>query len=353
MLEKNAHKRLDRIFRDSRQITLRDDDRYVIFSDLHMGNGGKRDDFVHNAPIFRTAMERYYLGKDFDLIMNGDIEELHKFLIRSIANSWSDMYGIFKEEEDRGGLLKIQGNHDSERWLLGHRYPIKTEYRNGLIMNYKGGNIFLLHGHQAGLRHDRLESLTHYMLKYGARPLAINNFAVSRNATRKYLIERRLYNFAKGRKIMTIMGHTHRPLFESQSKVDYLKFKIEQMLREYPHAGVDEKGVIEGRMRIYRDELTEIMKNRRKEDFMESLYHDGPVVPCLFNSGCAVGKRGVTALEIENGEISLVYWFDQNRSQKYFNFNGYSPEKVHGNIYRVRLKNEQLKYIFSRIRLLS
>lgn len=344
---------MEKLYKDTKEIKLRDDDRIVIFSDLHMGNGGRRDDFLHNAPLFKTAMESFYAPGDYDLILNGDVEELHKFLMKSISASWPKIFSLFREMEDRGGLSKILGNHDSEKWLLGSRYPVRTVPRDGMRFDYQGNRIFLLHGHQAGLRQDRLESITHYMLRYGARPLAINNFAVSNNATRKYLIENRVYNFAKKRKIMAVIGHTHRPLFESQSKVDYLKYRIEQLLREYPSASDIEKREIEKKINTYKKELAKVMKLKRKEDFLESLYHEGPVVPCLFNSGCAVGKRGITALEIENGEISLVYWFDKNKTQKYFNFNGYVPEKVDGSMYRVILKNAPLKYIFSRIRLLS
>jgi hypothetical protein len=222
-----------------------------------------------------------------------------------------------------------------------------------LKLDYKGNKIFFFHGHQAGMKYDRMESISHYLLRYGARPLAINNFAVSNNATRKYLIEKRAYNYAKKRKIMAVMGHTHRPLFESQSKVDHLKFKIEQMILEYPRADNERKSELEKKLKVYKDDLKKVMKLRRKEDFLESLYNEGPLVPSLFNSGCAVGKRGITALEIENGKISLVYWFDKNQTQKYFNFNGYKPEKVKDSIFKVRLKTDHLENIFSRIRLLS
>lgn len=353
MMEKHAHNRLERLFKGSRELKLTDDDRFVIFSDLHMGNGGRRDDFLHNAPLYNSAMNRYYLPHEYDLLLNGDIEELHKFLMRSISAKWYKIFDIFHEVEDRGGLYKVQGNHDSEKWLIGARYPVRTEPNDALRMNYKGNRIFLFHGHQAGMRQDRLESITHYLLRYGARPLAINNFSVSNNAARKFLIERRAYNFAKKNKIMAVIGHTHRPLFESLSKVDDLKFKIERMIKDYPEASRETKRSMEKRLSVYKKELEKVMKLRRKEDFLESLYHNGPVLPLLFNSGCAVGKRGITALEIENGRISLVYWFDRNLTQKYFNFNGYEPKKVDGSVYRVILKSEELDYVFSRIRLLS
>lgn len=39
-------------------------------------------------------------------------------------------------------------------------------------------------------------------------------------------------------------------------------------------------------------------------------------IPCLFNSGCVIGKRGVTAPEIEEVNIRLVHWFDSRISKK-------------------------------------
>jgi hypothetical protein len=97
-----------------------------------------------------------------------------------------------------------------------------------------------------------------------------------------------------------------------------------------------------------------IMRSNRSEDFQESLYNEGPLVPCLFNSGCGVGKRGMTALEIDRGSINLVHWFDRNITNKYFSFNGYSPERLdETSFYRVKLKTDELRYIFSRINLLA
>jgi predicted phosphodiesterase len=346
--------RLRKLYNGARRFRLSDDDKIVIFSDLHMGNGGKRDDFVHNAPLFKSAMERYYLKGDYDLVLNGDVEELHKFMMRSIFRSWPKIYNIFDDVEDKGGLYKIQGNHDSEKWLLGAKFPVNTEAHQGLRFDYKGNEIFMYHGHQTSPRGGDFENLAHYLLRYVARPMRLNNFAVSHNHRKKYNIEKRAYDFARDRKMMAIIGHTHRPLFESLSKVDYLKFRIEQMIREYPELPGSEKPALEKKIRKYRDELHVIMQRNRYEDFLDSLYNNGPVVPCLFNSGCAVGKRGMTALEIDQGRINLVHWFDSNITNKYFSFNGYSPERLdETSFYRVKLKSDELKYIFSRINLLA
>ena len=35
----------------------------------------------------------------------------------------------------------------------------------------------------------------------------------------------------------------------------------------------------------------------------------------------AVGKRGITAIEIENNTISLLYWFDREGEKKHFSHN--------------------------------
>ena len=86
----------------------------------------------------------------------------------------------------------------------------------------------------------------------------------------------------------------------------------------------------------------------------ESLYHDGPLLPCLFNSGCGIGRHGVTAIEIDSRSARLVYWFDRRRSGKYIEAEGYQPEPLAGtDFFRVVLKEEDLNYIFTRINLLG
>jgi hypothetical protein len=45
-----------------------------------------------------------------------------------------------------------------------------------------------------------------------------------------------VYGFSSRRKIVSIIGHIHRPLFESLSKIDTLKYRIEQLCRHYPLA---------------------------------------------------------------------------------------------------------------------
>lgn len=86
----------------------------------------------------------------------------------------------------------------------------------------------------------------------------------------------------------------------------------------------------------------------------ESLYNANLLVPCIFNSGCVLGKHGMTCLEIENGEMRLVYWFDSRRSRKYLHYRRFGTDQIEGRpFHRVVLKRDTLDYIFSRIRLLA
>ena len=85
----------------------------------------------------------------------------------------------------------------------------------------------------------------------------------------------------------------------------------------------------------------------------ENLYHEGPLLPCLFNSGSGIGRHGITAIEIAGGRIALVIWFDRRRSLQYAESAGYEPQRLgDSDYYRVVLKEEDLDYIFARIELL-
>jgi UDP-2,3-diacylglucosamine pyrophosphatase LpxH len=84
--------KLDKLFRETPGVDIAPDDRIVIFSDLHMGNGGKMDDFFHNGRLFQSILEQYYEKEDYKIVLNGDIEELHRFSLRAVTSRWKDIY---------------------------------------------------------------------------------------------------------------------------------------------------------------------------------------------------------------------------------------------------------------------
>jgi predicted phosphodiesterase len=352
MTSARALRRLDRLLRESFLVPCERDDRFVIFSDLHFGDGSSRDEFVHNTALFRTVLSDYYLRRGFKLVLNGDVEDLYKFPLRAVIEHCGEIYRLFDAFLRTTALYKIVGNHDADleaRHASFQRLPVFPALRLGFAQQ----EILVLHGHQAGFLPDRFNWLCGFLTRLAA-PLGIRNGSVAYDEARKYRTEKRIYEFAKRHRIMAVIGHTHRPLFESLSRIDYLKFQIESLCRSYPEADPAVKAFLEKKIRAYQQDLQYTLEKDRKNGSRSSLYDSGRLVPCLFNSGCATGKRGITALEITGGRIALVFWFDSGRTRKYFNFNGYQPEPLgETGFFRVPLKEDSLDYVSTRIKLLA
>ncbi len=337
-------------------VKLSDDQKWVVFSDLHLGDGGKLDDFLPNGNLFQYVLKHFYEKEKFKLVLNGDIDELHRFGQQSILSFWKDLYGSFQRFHQNNSLVKIFGNHDYDLRLKKNQ-TLDIPIREALTFDYKGDRIFIFHGHQAGSKLGKLMlPLIGIILRVVANALRIKNYAVAENSRKKYRVEKRIYRFTRDHKIITVIGHTHRPLFESLSKKESLRFDIEKLCRDYTSAGPDRKKDLEVEIRHHKKELLDVLAKRGKEDIVSSIYNSdsGPLRPCMFNSGCAIAKSGITSIEIDEGMIRLVYWFDKNVTQKYLDFAGHHAVQLdRSNFYRVVLKEDSLDYMFTRIRLLS
>ena len=341
---------LEAVYRNAPRKEIGEGGRYIIFSDLHMGNGSGSDDFERNALLFSAVLKQHYLPARYTLILNGDIEELQKFRIKKIRGRWGELYSLFSSFERAAGLVKIIGNHDAE---------LALEKPNGAVheafcLEYKGKDILLFHGHQVSKYFQRYNKLSGWLLRYVVRPLRIKSFSVSHDSRKQFIIERRVYDFARAKKIISIIGHTHRPLFESLSKADSLKYRIEHALRRYARCGGEERKRIAEEVRYCKDELDSVYEKHPEYGLRSGLYDREIIVPSLFNSGCVIGKRGITGIEIADGRISLVHWFDKRRSIKYFNYDGLESERLEGtDYYKMVLKEDFLEYVFARIELLT
>lgn len=354
MGEREIFTNLSRLLRGAATVPFKASDRIVIFSDLHMGDGGRKDDFRPNAEFFLDILRKYYLEQNYKLILNGDVEELHKFSLHRIVEAWEPVYALFREFRSGCGLYKVLGNHDIGLGFCRDEYPVDVPFHDGIRLQYNDNSILVFHGHQGSLYHARMGTMCEHMVRYVVKPLGFRNYSTSHDNTKKYKLERRIYSFARRKGIAALIGHTHRPVFESLSKVDILKFEIEQLCREYAASNNGIREETAKRIRKYSLELDDILEKDRKRAERGSLYHTHPLVPCLFNAGCVIGKRGMTAVEIVDGKISLVHWFDERRSIKYFNFNGYYPQKLEQTPYhRVVLNSDELDYMFARIELLT
>ena len=344
---------LQSLYNDAPEIKLSNRDRLVVFSDLHVGNRRRGDDFLKNAELFMHVLERHYLAEGYTLILNGDIEEMLRFSLSEIEARWPDLYDLFGRFYGAKRLYKVVGNHDIALPVY-REYPFSEILIEGMKLRHNRDVLFLFHGHQASSFQTRFSVLVGLSLRYLARPLGIKNYSVSRSRLRKYRTERRVYSFSQADRIASVIGHTHRPLFESLSKVDSLRFRIEQLCRQYTKARSRDRRRLSEDIQRHKGELERIYRRKGELKSPRSIYNSKLLIPCLFNSGCCIGKRGITAIELQDGQIALVHWFDKNLSQKHFDLLDEAPQQLgDSDYYRVVLNQDSLDYIFTRIRLLA
>ena len=334
------------------RLPLQDSDRVVIFSDLHLGNGRERDAFKRNSDLWLKAARKYYLENSFQLVLNGDVEELQRYRLGSVLDQWPSFYELLDEFKAKTALYRILGNHDHE--LLQHsEYPFFDQLGHSVKFDYKGQEILVFHGHQAYAFYEKYNNLLGFFLRYFAHPLHIKSHYVASDRRVKAKVEKRVYECSRQNRIISIIGHTHRPMFDSLSRVDFLKFKIERLCRAYSSHDETGKKSIESEISYFKDELHKCKADKNCGP-LSGICSADVLVPCVFNSGCTIGKRGVTSIELAGGEIRLVHWFDARRSRKYFAHYENRPQHLPGtDYYRMVLKKEPLDYISSRIKLLA
>lgn len=339
--------------------------RIVIFSDLHMGNGSRTDDFVTNGDLFAFVLREFYARNGYHLILNGDVEDLQRFPMRAIVRRWPHVYQSFAAVNRAAGLTRIVGNHDIDLLeggpsvgllaMAGQSHWPETFIEpvlEGLRLRDSAGELFLFHGHQTSRWYEKHNNVVRLILRYLANPLRIGNYTVAASSTKRFRTERRVYEFATAQRILAVIGHTHRPLFESMSKIDSLQFEIERLCREYPES--DNQEAIAASLSVLKNELVAVQEEQGEAVAPASLYREHLLVPSMFNSGCVLGKRGMTALEIEDRQLRLVYWYDVNRKQKFRQYDTGGGEVLGESSYRrTVIKEDSLAYIFSRIQLLA
>lgn len=238
-------------FKAAESIPLDKSSKFVLMSDCHRGTGNHNDNFLKNRHIFVAALT-YYLQNGFAYIELGDGEELwENRSLAEIKEAHKDIYELLQLFEERQSLYVIYGNHDMRKCCRSLGLP-QTECREGLILNGFGHNLFLLHGHQGDLLNDNLWRLARFLVRYIWRPLEtigiLDPTSAAKNFKKKTRTEKRISAWAEKHKQPVICGHTHRPLL--------------------PAPG-------------------------------EGIY---------FNCGSCIHPYAVTAIEIEDGRISLVKW---------------------------------------------
>jgi predicted phosphodiesterase len=323
--------------------------RIVILSDLHMGDGSANDDLRENGELLATVIDRHYLAGGSTLVLNGDVEDLQKFHLKRIRAAWGPLFAIFDRFAREGRLHKIYGNHD-EDLLESSRYPYPL--RPGIRLEWGKRRLYAFHGHQASGFFVKHNAISGAVIRYVFHTLGIRNRSPSQDSNRRYGIEKKIYEFSRTTGVVSVIGHTHRPLFESLSKYDRLRNEIERLCLEYCDADAARKAEIEETVAVYREEFGRM--GRRDKRRGRSLYGRDIILPCLFNSGSAVGKKGVTAIEIEGERISLAYWFEEGKARRYLQLKAGSAAAMEGTPYRrVTLASKSLADVFARMDLLA
>jgi len=322
--------------------------RALILSDLHMGTG-KNDDLADNGELLINILENYYFPQGWHLVLNGDIEELQRYSLDRVKKSWNRLYAVFDLFAGQNRLYKLIGNHDDELLLnKSYPYPLYSVIRieNGVIPAY------VFHGHQSSYIYSKYNKLLRAGIRYVLKPFGIKNISSGRNPYKRYHVEKAAYNFSLNMRCISIIGHTHRPLFESLGRYDYIKFEIERLIRDYPAAADEKRRLIETNVMALRRELGKLQHKERQGARRQSVYGDEMPVPCLFNSGCAIGKKGLHAIELSCEDIALIYWYEEGRCRRFIKRGGYEIEAL-GNNRRAILNRDRLDYIFARIQLLG
>lgn len=352
---------LKKAYQQALPLEIDEEDRFVIFSDFHIGGRKRRDEFRKNAPLILRALKEWYLPRGYKLILNGDIEELHRVSLRKISRAWEDLYRIFLEFREGPGLFKIEGNHDHairNHWKAGRtaaEQEVNGEIANALKLIYKGNILLILHGHQASLYSSPFQHrINKALLRFVAHPLNINNIKRDYLSNKPLKAEQRLFDFARKEGIVAVAGHTHRALFEGHSEQEYLKFRLDAMIRDFMALrGKEDTRPLEEAIRRTGETLQEVLD---QEDYKShgSIY-DPLALPCLFNSGTVIHHFGATGLEIEGGRISLTAWYEAtNPRSRIFDYEkSVVPFEGAPEIRKALLKSDSLDYIFTRIRLLT
>ncbi|MGQ0601524.1 MAG: hypothetical protein ACT4QE_07490, partial [Anaerolineales bacterium] len=297
-------------------------DRLVIFSDHHRGARNGADDFLRSERAYNAALAHYFeLGHT--LVVLGDAEELWEEFPAEVVKAYPHTLGLEARFHSAGRYLKLWGNHDDD-WSFPdnvqlHLQPIfggPVPVHESVSMHVREGEtplgtMFLVHGHHGDTTSDRWAWLSRWVVRLIWRPLQrLTHISFNTPAKDWQLRERHniaLYRWAAYHtKIVLIAGHTHRPVFRSQTKTAQLSQVLDELQIMAQVAPEDE------RLRDVTGNKAAELEWARAQDFY-SPGNEGEIVPmetpCYFNTGCCCFLDGdITGLELAEGEIRLVRW---------------------------------------------
>ena len=252
--------RVSEVFQCAKVIPFDDTSNIVLMSDCHRADGSRTDNFSKNQNICIAALS-YYYKRNYTYIEIGDGDELWENChFSDIIEAHNDVFELLSKYYYENRLYFIYGNHDmvknNDKFILNNLYSLfkNVTVHEGIVLEHREthNKILLIHGHQVDYLNDQLWKLSRFLVRYLWKPLesfGINDpTSTAKNYAKKAAVGKKLTQWVENEGYMVIAGHTHKPTF--------------------PEIG-------------------------------ESPY---------FNAGSCVHPRSITAIEINQGLITLVKW---------------------------------------------
>ena len=302
-------------------------DRYIIFSDQHRGARNGADDFLRTERAYNAALA-YYLRQGYTLVVLGDVEELWEETPAAVLRAYPRTFALEAQFHRRGRYVRIWGNHD-DAWQYADsvRRHLEAVYGDPPLRVYESlrltvmegeaelGTLFLLHGHQGDAINDRWAKVTRFFVRYFWRTfqrltgISLNTPATSWDLRKRY--NQAMYAWTKQKsKLILIAGHTHTPVFKSQTQATQIAAAIEALEIAAPEREVDPE-----RVSLLLAQREWVLAQDQPPPQLEA---DVPLTkPSYFNTGCCCFADGdITGIEIAQGQIRLIRWPDKARKPR-------------------------------------
>jgi UDP-2,3-diacylglucosamine pyrophosphatase LpxH len=211
------HRRLSQVLETAASIPFDNSSRFVFFSDLHRGDGGRSDAFLPNARLFLHALT-HYAGRGFSYVEVGDGDELWKsWPLEAVRQAHRQVFDLFQELHLEHRLHLILGNHDVRRRTNGGVEKAGLPTHEGLVLCHQpsGHQLFVVHGHQADITNDYLVFIAHRAVRfsYRVRERLLKLRRARQGPPVMGKLERRIMDWVAACEQIIICGHTHRPAF--------------------------------------------------------------------------------------------------------------------------------------------
>jgi UDP-2,3-diacylglucosamine pyrophosphatase LpxH len=327
-MKKKAFQRFDELWkdegRDTKVLDYGPGHKYVVFSDLHLGDGSGADNFRQNEKVFLKALD-HYESNGFSLILLGDVEEYHQFSLDRILKTYftgnaekPSVYDKFKRFDGR--IHRVYGNHDIE-WAL--RDPLFEDHKRlavEAIVLKKGDSkdIMLTHGHQAVESYEKDINIVRFGTVFYREMERIFKFPSKSIFDEKVSKKDKIYDeWAAQHSRILICGHTHCPIFATRF-IDYRWVLSKHAEYEQQLAAIEESGNREEIEKLktllewlrpkklfYDNRLARTKGRGMRKSPSRSLSNH------YFNTGACLLKDIISNIEIEGDTIRLVYWHNK------------------------------------------